>query len=895
MTKQSQRKSIRKKAVLVWTALLLILNFGIQAPVAAATLTVDGTCVDANTDGLCDTGTYYKTIQAAVDAAVANDTIQVLPATYPERVRVTKPLIITGDPGSLTTAGPGANAPIVDGAGGAGYGFRIMPGIDNVTIEGFIIRNFGSGPEAGGGQSAGVGAANFTADPTNNIAVRYNRFDAINWASVFFFNTGQSLYQNIDIRYNDVNVGAWALNTNVYGIECTNCLNAAIALNDVSGGANGIVLSAQGTAATPVTAAGNAVLSNTVTAANEGDILLMSYDPNFADGAPLLQNTTIQNNQLTNDGALGSEGNSAILVYSHAAGVLNGLDIVNNTIVVTNTDNIPIDLATTANINISGNTITARTPAVNGPLLYLNTVGGSLITVLNNELRIEGPATLDHFHAIELNGGDAPGRMGRAGIAGAGTTQWSQQHPFPVEGQTAAPHAAMSRPGFEGARIDGNTLIGNNVGSQSAAIRLRSTLPATATVSILNNTITGFYSGIWANAPRNFFVRNNQLLQNGYGINTNGAGAKLGLIATGNVISGNTAAGIALAAAGSLSATIGGSMANINTFRNNGPSGALNLFVNLPTANPIIDATFNDWEVTDVCDIAATFDELNGVLLVNYYDIAADAAPPTIPADNVTPAYITGTLSGLYAPAGNVVSFTANLGTLTPPTDLADAAGEAHSNLTSAIAGASDVVATAGMACAYTEAAQTQVVIGGGGGEFFVYLPLIMRNYNSYPDLVVTAISATSYGITVTIQNQGEGPVDDAFWVDAYISPTTAPQSVNEIWPYLGDLGLAWGVPANLAPMSAGAVMTLTFGDAYYYPEFSQVTWPLTASLAIYAQVDSNNPAAAYGAVLEDHEFYGGTYNNVFGPVSSLPGMRILYPETPRVRPASPGALPPRP
>ncbi|MBN2001851.1 MAG: hypothetical protein JXA21_00735 [Anaerolineae bacterium] len=887
MTKQSQHKNIRKKAALAWTVVLLILNFGIQAPVVAATLTVDGTCVDGDGDGRCDTGTYYKTIQAAVDAAVADDTILVLPATYPERVQVTKPLIITGDPGSSTTAGPGVNAPIVDGEGGAGYGFRIMPGIDNVTIEGFIIRNFGTGPEAGGGQSVGVGAANYTTNPTTNITVRYNRFDAINWASVFFFNTGQSLYQNIDIRYNDVNVGPWALNTNVYGIECTNCANAVIALNEVSGGVNGIVLSAQGTAATPITASGNAILTNTVTAANEGDILLMSYDPNFADGAPLLQNTTIQDNQLTNDGTLGSEGNSAILVYSHANGVLSDLDILNNTVIVTNSDNIPIDLATTANINISDNTIVARTPDVNGPLLYLNTVGGSHINVLRNEIHLEGSVMLDHFHAVELNGGEAPGRLGRNG-----TALWSRQHPFPVAAQAMSPRSVMSRPGFEGARIDGNTFVGNNVGAQSAAIRLRSTLPATATVSVLNNNITGFSSAIWANAPRNFFVRNNQLIQNGYGINTTGTGAKLGLIATGNVISGNSIAGIELIGTGALPTTIGGSLANFNTFRNNGPGGALNLRVNLPTTNPIVDATFNDWEVTDVCDIAATFNEQSGVLLVNYYDIAANATPSAVPADGVTASDITGILSGLYAPAGNIVSFTTNLGTLNPLTDLADTVGEAHSAITSNVAGVASVVATAGMACAYTEAAQTTVNFGIVN---YVYLPLILRNYLPLPDLVVTALAATSNGITVTIQNQGTAPVDDAFWVDVYIAPTTPPQSVNEIWSYVGDSGLAWGIPANLTPMAPGAVMTLTVGDAYYYPEFSAVTWPLTASLQIYAQVDSNNPATTYGGVLESHEYYGETYNNVSVPVMSLPGMHIFHLESPRVRPASLGDLPPRP
>ena len=40
-------------------------------------------------------------------------------------------------------------------------------------------------------------------------------------------------------------------------------------------------------------------------------------------------------------------------------------------------------------------------------------------------------------------------------------------------------------------------------------------------------------------------------------------------------------------------------------------------------------------------------------------------------------------------------------------------------------------------------------------------------------------------------------------------------------------------------------------------------TWPLAAGTAIYVQVDSANANTAYGAVLENHEILGESYNNI--------------------------------
>ena len=62
-----------------------------------------------------------------------------------------------------------------------------------------------------------------------------------------------------------------------------------------------------------------------------------------------------------------------------------------------------------------------------------------------------------------------------------------------------------------------------------------------------------------------------------------------------------------------------------------------------------------------------------------------------------------------------------------------------------------------------------------------------------------------------------------------------------------------------------------TVGDAFFWPTLSQVSWPLLAGTPVYAQVDSFNLATTYGAVLEGHESDGGVYDNVSGPVFSVP------------------------
>jgi uncharacterized repeat protein (TIGR01451 family) len=153
----------------------------------------------------------------------------------------------------------------------------------------------------------------------------------------------------------------------------------------------------------------------------------------------------------------------------------------------------------------------------------------------------------------------------------------------------------------------------------------------------------------------------------------------------------------------------------------------------------------------------------------------------------------------------------------------------------------------------------------------YVYLPLILKSRIVTPDLVVESITVTSDDAEVIIKNQGDGPVNDEFWVDVYVDPDPIPTAVNEIWhDGRSDQGLAWAVTASALPLAPGDVLTLTVSDTYYSSEHSRVSWPLPADASIYAQVDSYNAATTYGAVLEEHELTGGEYNNVSGPVHPL-------------------------
>ncbi|HHS98157.1 MAG TPA: hypothetical protein ENK08_09760, partial [Chloroflexi bacterium] len=178
-----------------------------------------------------------------------------------------------------------------------------------------------------------------------------------------------------------------------------------------------------------------------------------------------------------------------------------------------------------------------------------------------------------------------------------------------------------------------------------------------------------------------------------------------------------------------------------------------------------------------------------------------------------------------------------------------------------------------------------------------VYLPMAARNHVPAPNLVVQRIVAIPDNVQVVIQNVGDRPVTDEFWVDVYIAPETEPTGVNQTWSQLGEQGIVWGVTADALPaLTPGGTLTLTVGDAYYWADLSQVDWPLADETQVWAQVDSANTATDYGAVLEKHELTGGAYDNIRGPVDSVlyaTGVGSATVGESATRPAD-GHLPPR-
>jgi uncharacterized repeat protein (TIGR01451 family) len=150
-----------------------------------------------------------------------------------------------------------------------------------------------------------------------------------------------------------------------------------------------------------------------------------------------------------------------------------------------------------------------------------------------------------------------------------------------------------------------------------------------------------------------------------------------------------------------------------------------------------------------------------------------------------------------------------------------------------------------------------------------LYLPVVMRNYVAAPDLVVESIVASANSVQVVIRNEGDLPVVDEFWVDAYLNPTTPPTAVNQTWRHVGDYGIVWGITSDALPLAPGDAITLTVtptGGDYYHAGLSNVSWPLAAGTQVYAQADSAHTETSYGGVIENHEIVGGAYNNITGP-----------------------------
>jgi uncharacterized repeat protein (TIGR01451 family) len=151
-----------------------------------------------------------------------------------------------------------------------------------------------------------------------------------------------------------------------------------------------------------------------------------------------------------------------------------------------------------------------------------------------------------------------------------------------------------------------------------------------------------------------------------------------------------------------------------------------------------------------------------------------------------------------------------------------------------------------------------------------IYSPVIMFRHTTAPDLVVDEIRVVGNNVQVTIRNAGNRAVlsSQAFYVDLYINPSTAPTRVGQIWPDLAPHGAVWGVSGAALPLAPGATLQLVTRGAYYLADESNLPTTIPESARLYAHVDSVDIRTTYGAVLESHEIINGPYNNIAGPGS---------------------------
>lgn len=152
-----------------------------------------------------------------------------------------------------------------------------------------------------------------------------------------------------------------------------------------------------------------------------------------------------------------------------------------------------------------------------------------------------------------------------------------------------------------------------------------------------------------------------------------------------------------------------------------------------------------------------------------------------------------------------------------------------------------------------------------------IYLPIIMRNFVSGPDLIVESVSVVSGQPEVVIKNIGNATANPpyggyvnknygGFWVDLYaFAPADDPGLGNIVedhdWKFYDlqgrdIIGKVWFVTGSIAP---GDAITLTVGGTYYSVSKSSPS-SITAGRVIYGQVDSinlDNPTNGGGAVEE--------------------------------------------
>lgn len=355
----------------------------------------------------------FNTIQGAIDVTLPAGTVKVYAASgaYNESLNIYRSVHLTGvlPPNPLTTAGPDANAPVLDGMGfSTEPGIRIIEGASNVTIEGFYIQNY-----------PGSGIVNESASPINNVQINNNSLYGIGSApgSAPIYHTGGGAFVS----------NGWHISQNVLdnfivnGIVLENVVNSDIRGNhilnvtDPSGAA--IVLSAVGTTSgsMPV-ASDNVIANNMVDDFGDGAGIILQSKASASAVATLLQ-TEVRNNNLSGAGVA-----VAVFPTGGTNSVINDVFIHDNTLNIVS----PISTGTYGDKSL-------KIANVQGP-----------VKIIANAITLSGASQAGNFKGISIDsdrqimgeirgntidGGNLPGNTGPglffANLTGASNFQIS--------------------------------------------------------------------------------------------------------------------------------------------------------------------------------------------------------------------------------------------------------------------------------------------------------------------------------------------------------------------------------------------------------------------------------------------------------------------------------------